>query len=223
MPTQFIGQVDDPVSLAGYPTQDDGEDGLWVHTERYWVKKAKVSVTLPSRGASTNQDGNTVTDPDGNTLYCQGRRIEVGPAPGIAIVELTYVRDQTTYSVMAPEDNPRRVELREQEIPIDDKRLLTGNGGPYSQTEINKFIAAGYTSTNLYSIEYTYTDVNASFAWTQAAIIASLQTTGAPTGMGSATASDWRLLGRTIQEQTDTTVIESHWEYISAGFVPIDS
>jgi len=219
----LIGQSDNPQSFPGYPTQDDGTDGLWTHTERYWVATRKVSVTLPARGASTNQDGSTVTDPDGNTLYCQGRRIDAGPAPGISVVELTYVRDQTTYSVLAPEDNPRRVELRGAELAIDDKRLLTSEGGKFTATQIANAKNAGYKTLPNYQAEYIYTDVNASFAWTQAAIVASLQDTGAPTGMVSATASDWRRLGSVIQEQEDATIIETHWEYAGPGFYPLDS
>ena len=217
----YVGTITTPTSFPGYPIEEAGDDGLWKWTERYWVQKSKVGVTLPAHGATTNQSGATITDRSSNQLYCQGRRIEAGPAPGIAVVELLYARNQITYSRMSPEDNPRNVSLRSQEIPIDDERLLTTTGGPFSVGQIATAVSAGYTSLPVYSIEYTYTDVDAAFAWTQAAIIASLQATGAPTGMGSATASKWRLIGRTISEQEETTVIESHWEYMASGFVPI--
>jgi hypothetical protein len=221
MAKTVLGATTSPVSFPGYPQQENDEAGYWKHTERYWIATGSVSGSLPARHATTNQTGATVTDPDSNTLYCVTRTISAGPAPGISIVELVYTRYPTSYSRKKAEDNPRTDSLRSQEIPIDDERLLTANGGPFSAAQIADAVKAGYKSLPVYSVEYTYTDGDANFTWSQANIIASLQATGTPTGMSSATASKWRLTGREISEREDLTVITSHWEYMPSGFVPI--
>jgi len=222
MAKTVLGATTSPVSFAGYPQQQCDADGYWTHTERYWIATGSVSGSLPAHMATTNQNGDTITAPGGGMqLYCYGRSISAGPAPGIAIVELTYSRYVSSRTRKEPEDNPRTVSLRSQEIPIDDERLLTANGGPFSAAQIADAVEAGYKSLPVYSVEYTYTDGDANFTWSQANIIASLQATGTPTGMSSATASKWRLTGREISEREDLTVITSHWEYMPSGFVPI--
>lgn len=223
MAKTVLGATTSPVSFAGYPQTECDEDGYWKHTERYWIATGSVSGTLPARHATTNQNGTSVTDPDANTLYCITRTISAGTAPGISVVELVYTRYPTSYTRKPASDNPRTVSMRSQELPIGDERLLKANGGPYTSTEVAEAAAdpLNYKSLPVYSIEYTYTAVDAAFAWTQAAIIASLQATGAPTGMGSATSTKWRLIGREITEQEDTTTIVSHWEYMPSGFSPI--
>jgi len=113
------------------------------------------------------------------------------------------------------------VNLRGTAIPIDDERLLTENGGKFSAADIATAKKALYTSLTLYGIEYVYTDTDASFTWTEANIISSLQVTGLPTGISSGTAANWRLIGKRIEEREDETIIESTYEYIGSGMVPL--
>jgi len=211
-----------PQSFPGYPTQERDDTGAWIHTERYWVKNSAMIHSVPAYLATKNQAGVTVTDPDGNTLKCRHARIEPGPsATDTKTVELTYSRTETKLTLKRPVDNPRSVRLSRDDIPIDDERLLVANGGIFTADQIAKAKLAGYASLPLYSIEYTYTELDASFAWTEAAIIASLQTTGSPTGMGSPTAGKWELAGKEIDETNSQAVIRENWRYAVAGILPI--
>jgi hypothetical protein len=212
-----------PVSLQGYPTKDSDANGDWTHVERYWVKDDAVYNSLPAHNATTNQDGDTVIDPDGNTLKCRSRRIEAGPSPGVYVVELTYAESSKSLTLKSPADNPRQVRMMSEDIPIDDERLLTGNGGPFSQAQIDAGKEAGTKALPLFQVEYTYTEVDASFTWSEANIIASLQDTGSPTGISSATASNWQLMGREIEETEEETIIKTHYRYSGAAFVPIST
>lgn len=219
MPKKHIGPSTSPKDEPGYPLVESGNDNIWTHIERYWIGQGSAVASLPAFKATTNQHGETILDPDGAQLYCYGRRISTR-APGVNTVELTFTRDAPGRIRAA--DNPRTVGIRQtQEIPIDDKRLLTTNDGPFTVLQVADFKTAKYKTLPIYSTEYTYTDTDASFAWTQAAIVAALQDTGTPTGMGSATASKWRLLGRDVSEESDTTIIVSRWEYMPSGFVAI--
>lgn len=221
----MIGYTDSPQRFPGYPDEQSDENGRWTITERYWVKNSLLSSTLPAHNSTRNQYNVVVKDRNNNTLVCQRRHIMPGDSPEVKIVELTYARPASegggTVTMKGPADNPRNVSLRGQDIPVDDERLLDTNGGPYSAAEIAKFVAAGYPSVTVYGIEYTYTDLDASFAWTEAAIVAALQTTGAPPGMSSATAANWRLIGKEIDDPEQGTVIKSVYEYSGQGFIPV--
>jgi len=211
-----------PQSFPGYPTQERDDTGAWIHTERYWVKNSAMIHSVPAYLATKNQAGVTVTDPDGNTLKCRHARIEPGPsATDTKTVELTYSRTETKLTLKRPVDNPRSVRLVYEDIPIDDERLLVANGGIFTAQKIIDSKIAGYKSFPLYGIEYTYTELDASFAWTEAAIVASVQSTGSPPGMGSPTAGLWELIGKEIDETDSQAVIREHWRYAKAGFVPI--
>jgi hypothetical protein len=210
-----------PQSFPNYPTKSRDDNGDWVVTERYWVKASSLIHYLPAHNATTNQNGSTVTDPDGNTLKCRRANVSEGSAPGVVEVTLTYAKTSVSLSIKPAPDNPRSVRMNRQDIPIDDERLLSGNGGPFTQAQIDDAKKRGHRTLPLFGVEYTYTDVDASFAWTESAIAASLQDTGTPTGVGSATASNWQLMGREIDETESETVIRSHYRYSGAGFVPL--
>jgi len=209
----------DPHDIPGYPTKLRDNNGNWIVTEKYWQVTGSVSV--PAHKATIDQHGATVLDPDGGALYCYGAAVEPGSNPSVSLVTLEY--SETAAGGDAPDagDNPRAVYIRGQEIPIDDERLLTTNDGPWTAAQIATSKEAGYKSLPIYSIEYTRTDADAAFSWSQADIIANLQTDDAPTGMGTATASDWRLTGREITENLSDTTITTHWEYMRSGFTPI--
>jgi hypothetical protein len=210
-----------PNDFPGYPTEESNANDEWVIVERYWVRDGAVANSLPAYNATTNQHGNTVTDRDGNTLNCRTRSIQASDAPGIKNIELTYARSEDSLTLKSPADNPREVSMIGEDIPIDDERLLVANGGIWTPDHVVAAKKAGYASLPLYGIEYTYTDIDASFAWTEAAIIASLQTTGSPSGMGSPSAGKWELIGKEISETNEETIISEKWRYAAAGVVPI--
>lgn len=210
-----------PVSFPNYPTKERDDNGNWIIVERYWVKGSTVLHTLPDHLATTNQLGATVTDPDGNTLKCRSARIETATAPGIVEVELRYSLTENNITLKGPADNPRSIRLTGEDIPIDDERLLVANGGVFTAAQIAAAKQAGHQSLPLYGMEYTYTQLDASFTWSEANIIASLQSTGSPTGITSPTAGKWELTGKEIDESDDQTIIREHWRYAGAGVLPI--
>jgi len=221
MASKEISLGSSPVDFPGYPSQGRDENNKWRITERYWIKDDAVAHSLPAHNATVNQHGDTVEDLDGNTLKCRLCNISPGQAPGVLIVELAYATTESTLSFKSPPDNPRTVGLTSEDIPIDDEKLLVANGGPLTADQIKKAKSRGFTSFALFSMEYTYTELNASFTWTEADIVAALQTTGAPTGMVAATAEHWELTGREIDETDEETVIRSHYRYAKAGVLPL--
>jgi len=217
-----IGDTTTPRDLPGYPTQRRDEEGNWTHTERYWINENNVNSTIPADGATTNQHGETVYEPGtSTTLGCNGVSINAGPAPRIKQVTLIYKRYNVSYGVVPPEDNPRRVSVNGQEIPIDDERLLDTNGGPFTQTQIDDAKSAGYTSLPFYEVRYEYTELDASFGWTESDITNAIQNTGSPPGLSSTTPSNWWKIGFDIEETSEGTVIRQQWVFNAAGFYPI--
>jgi len=221
MAQNFVNVGHGPKDYPGYPAENRDANGKWAITERYWVRKTAINNTLPAHNATVNQNGATVTDRDGNTLKCRSVTIEHSGGPGVVTVELQYAQSETSISLKGPADNPRSVRLTREDIPIDDERLLVANGGVFSAAQIATAKQTGYASLPLYGIEYTYTELDASFAWTEAAIIASLQSTGGPTGIGSATAAKWELTGKEIDETDEETIIREHYRFAAAGVLPI--
>lgn len=217
-----IGGYTSPHNYPGYPQQNRDSRGDWVHTERYWIDRTNVDGSIPAHNATTNQFGNTVTDPDGNTLNCRGARKDAGEAPNIVAVTLRYERITTTFGqIKLPSRNPRRLSLRGQEIPIDDKRLLDTNGGPFTSSEIEDFKKAEYLSLPLYQVHYTYGAEDSDFSWSESDVTDTLQNTGTPPGISNATPSKWRKMGLEIEERENTNLIIENWEYSEAGFKAI--
>jgi len=214
--------ADGPKNLPGYPEKQSDENGDWTVVERYWVKENILTDSLPAHHATVNQFGETVTDPDANTLKCISRVIQRGEAPDVRIVELTYSQTSTTWTPRPANDNPKAVRvLYANEIPIDDERLLTTNGGIYTSTDIEKARAAEYETLVLPTAEYTYTELDANFSWTESDIVDNLFVTGAPAGVGGATASKWRIAGREIDDSENEVKIKTVYEFNNSGFVPI--
>lgn len=207
-----------PFDLPGYPEKDSKEGGAWTVTERYWVDADNVTSSLPAHGATTNQHGATVTDPDGNTLTCRRRLVQQGNSPDTRIVELTYSRTTEQLIFKRPADNPRQVRLSHMDAPINDARLLDSNGGPFTQAQIDDAVAEEYETLPLPVAEYTYTDVNASFVWSEANITANLFAKNTPTGISSPTAGKWLLVGREIDETENETVIRTNWNFCNSGW-----
>lgn len=223
MPSTKIGKTSAPQNMPGHPEQRRDENGDWQHTERYWIDAANVDGTIPADGASTNQFGNTVTDPDGNTLYCQGVQKNAGSAPDIKEVTLTFKTPSGGTYIYSAEQNPRRVSVNGQEIPIDDERLLDTNGGPFTQTQVDNAKAAGYTSLPFYQVRYEYTKLDANFDWTEAAITNAIQDTDNPPGLSSTTSSNWWKIGFEIEETSEGTQIRENWVFNAAGLYPIST
>jgi hypothetical protein len=177
---------------------------------------------VPAHNATTNQHGTTVTDPDGNTLKCRGASVSAGNAPGVLTVELTYARADASLVIKGPIDNPRSIRLVREDIPIDDERLLDTNGGVFTAAQILTAKETGYRTLPLYGVEYEYTRLDASFAWTEAAIFATIQENVAPTGLaGTPTAANWELVGKEIDETDTETIIREHYRFSGPGFLPL--
>ncbi len=223
MPSTKIGATGSPQNIPGYPEQRRDDNGDWQHTERYWVDATNVDGTIPANGASTNQNGDTVTDPDGNTLYCRGVQKNAGPAPDIKEVTLTFRPAGSVTYTFDPTTNPRRVSVNGQEIPIDDERLLDTNGGPFTQTQIDNAKSAGYTSLPFYQVRYEYTELDASFGWTESDITNAIQESGNPPGLSGTTSSKWWKIGFDIEETSEGTQIRENWVFNAAGLYPIST
>ena len=214
--------VNGPKNLPGYPEKISDENGDWTIVERYWVKETILTDSLPAHHATVNQFGETVVDPDANTLKCIRRVIQRGEAPDVRIVELTYSKTSTTWTPRPTNDNPKSVRvLYANEIPLDDERLLTTNGGIYSSADIAAARDAGYETLILPTAEYTYTELDAAFGWTEEDIVSNLFATGVPAGVNNATASKWRIAGREIDDAEDEVKIKTVYEFNNSGFTPI--
>jgi len=217
-----IGTYSSPVNFPSYPTYERDVDGRWTVAERYWILTSNINVDLPANEATVNQFGETVLAPNGNAVFCQEASISAGSAPDISEITLTYreaeILEEKSSSFKSVNDNAKSVRLRSEEIPIDDERLLDTNGGPYSQSDIDDKKKAGYLSLMLYLIEYEYSDLDASFDWTESNIVSSLQDAGVPPGVSGGTAANWRLIGKEINETNDGTIIRSNYEYSPSGF-----
>lgn len=224
MPKTTLGTTSSPIDYPNYPEKVRDGNGNWKVVEKYWIAVADVATSLPAHNATKNQHGVTVTDPGGTTLRCKEAEIRSKDGtPGIAEVTLTYYDNSVKMSLKSAKDNPRSFTIRGQDIPIDDERLLTANGGPYSQAQIDDAKENGYRSLMQYGAEYMRQETNDSYTWSEANLKSNLQATGAPTGITSATAANWRVIGRDIEEMSGTTVIRTRWEYSPSGFVPIST
>lgn len=207
-----------PTDLPGYPEETSDENGNWQIVERYWVDSASVGTSLPAHNATINQHGTTVTDRNGNTLKCRRRNITQGASPDIRTVELTYALTSTSLRIVGPADNPRTVRLAYEETPIDDGRLLDTNGGPFTQAEIDTYKEKGREALALPVAEYTYTELDAAFDWTETNITQNLFANNLPTDVTGTTLSKWRLTGREIDETEEDTIIRTTWEYCNSGW-----
>jgi len=209
-----IGGYTTPHSLPGYPAESRDENGNWEIERRFWIARANVGTYLPAHNASTDENGATVQDRASNTLYLKRTNIQPGQAPDMVEVGLVYRLKTVGLTLKRPKDNPRTVNLRSVDIPIDDDALQQY----YSGADITSAKEAGWESLPVYSVEYTYTSLDNSFAWTEAAVVALANTITSPTGLNSPTAGKWRMTGAAIEETDDTTILRKNWEYNAGGF-----
>lgn len=197
----------------GYPIATR-EGKQWVLEARYRCAQGDVLGLVPEAYAACPFEGFT-------DLILGTAGISASDMPGIVDVLLKYrpVNPSGGYgSRHQTSEAQRAAQASWQEVPIDDDRLVSS--GLYNQPDIDAMKAKGYSTIGIGSVEYTYTEWDDAFEWSEAALTGGIGETGAPTGISSATAANWLLVGRTVRLDGDLTEKARTWRYNRLGWTP---
>jgi hypothetical protein len=88
-----------------------------------------------------------------------------------------------------------------------------------SQAQVDALKAAGVQAVPVGSVEYTYTEYDSTFTWSEANVVASAGTVGNPTGLTSPTTGAWMAIGARVRQTNDgLTEVAKTWKYNRLGW-----
>jgi hypothetical protein len=211
MSTRLAGSVTGTalVLQPGFPERERDDQGNWMLVFEYVCRADSADGLIPAHLASPPSPWN---GGDYAMLKLRGVKILSTPTGDVVRVRLEY-RLGTVSSSLAPGDTRRSAQQTSQERTIDEHPTMTA-----AQKVAAK--AKGRTSYLQRSIAYRYEERHSSYTWSQANIIASVGSTGAPTGMTSATAANWLQTAHELSEDDAGTTEITTWEYDQNGWQP---
>ena len=204
-----IGNLGTGLTLqAGYPIRTRGADGTWQIEYLYWCRASLAYSLAPAHYSAP--PGGVHTD-----LRCLEVRITGTDAPDVSEMRAIYRRAEDITPAESPDTN---VPVREsaavtREVPIDSDEAKT----LYSTAVLDAKREEGYTTVEVATVEYTYTDY-LSMTWSQGAVVANVGNTGTPAGMTGANPSRWRQTGLALRRSGSVTERRRTYLYNVAGW-----
>lgn len=195
----------------GYPEKKRTGTSTWEITFRYWCNLESAESLLPAHRSACPINGHT------DKKLMEASIVPQGDKPSLVDVVLVY-KTPGAVSVSSHDDGEvvQTADVSTMEVDIDDSRLVSS--GLYTSGEIADLKAEGVRTVDIGSTEYVYTSYAASFTWSEANITTGVGATGAPTGLSSATADNWKLVGYSVRLDGDLTEVSKRYKYSSIGW-----